>query len=227
MESTEPPCPAYLWFDTEFTTLEFEHAQLLQVALIITTPELERLTPAQEDINLYIRPPDPAQLSPWVQENLQHVLRHCRGERAIAPAEVDERLCAAIDRCLGAPDPDIGRRPVIAGNSVHADYYLSRRLLPGLLQRCHYRILDISALKLLWLRRTGAEPFDKEKPDLVRRYWPGARIEPDGLTHDAYYDVQASIAELAFYQRHLLRSPVPGVDEGEAHTRNDAGSPEH
>jgi oligoribonuclease len=208
MSHPEPPCPAYLWFDTEFTTLEFEQAQLLQVALVITTPELKRRIPHDEDVNLYVQAPAPEALSPWVRENLEHVLRHCRAGSAIDPGEVDGRLCDAIDARLGPPDPDIGNRPVIAGNSVHADYYLSRRLLPGLLERCHYRILDVSTLKMLWLHQVGTEPFDKDQPDLVRRYWPEARIDAASLAHDAYYDVQASIAELAFYRRHLLARPA-------------------
>jgi oligoribonuclease len=201
-----PPTPAYLWFDTEFSSLDFERASLLQVALVMTDVHLQRRAGPEDDLNLHVRPdPDGEPLSPWVRENLGHVLVHCRGAAAVPAAAVDGVLCEYLDRRLGPPDPDIRARPVIAGNSVHADYYLSRLRLPGFLERVHYRILDVSSVKLMWCDMYGGEAFDKDRPDLVRAWFPGAALPVDGLAHDAYYDVQASIAELAYYRAHLAR----------------------
>jgi oligoribonuclease (3'-5' exoribonuclease) len=39
---------------------------------------------------------------------------------------------------------------------------------------------------------------------MIRRYFPEAVLPDSFSRHDAYYDVQASIAELAFYRRHLF-----------------------
>lgn len=210
MEERTTPTPAYLWFDTEFTSLDLEKAALLQVALVITDPLLNRRTRPEDDFSLHVRPDSEAVLSPWVEENLEHVLVHCRGPEACASGDVDRRLCDYLDARLGPAPDDIRKRPVIAGNSVHADYYLSRFRLPGLLDRVHYRILDVSSLKLVWCDSYGGEPFDKDQPDLVREWFPGAALPKDGLAHDAYYDVQASIAELAYYRAHLER--VTGRD---------------
>lgn len=204
MEDSQPT-PAYLWFDTEFSSLDFERAALLQIALVITDPGLKRLSGPEDDLNVHLRPDPGVDLSPWVRENLGHVLSHCRGDGALPAADADRVLCEYLDRMLGPPAADIRQRPVIAGNSVHADYYLSRLRLPGFLERVHYRILDVSAIKLMWCDMYGGEPFDKERPDWVRTWFPEAALPADGLAHDAYYDVQASIAEMAYYRAHLAR----------------------
>jgi oligoribonuclease (3'-5' exoribonuclease) len=110
------------------------------------------------------------------------------------------------------------QRPVLAGNSVHTDWWLARRFLPLFSSRLHYRHLDVTALKLEWQRlhpdvESGAScssieasclSFEKENPEIIRRYFPEAVLSGAGSRHDAYYDVQASIAELAFYRRFLL-----------------------
>jgi oligoribonuclease (3'-5' exoribonuclease) len=46
--------------------------------------------------------------------------------------------------------------------------------------------------------------FDKRNPEIIRQYFPDAVLTVLGGRHDAYYDLQASIAELAFYRRHLF-----------------------
>ncbi len=205
MSDVQTKSPAYLWFDTEFTSLDLEQAILLQVSMVVTDVNLKRLAGPGDDFNVYLRHPGDDALSPWVRENLEHVLQHCRGPEAVDPARVDELLCEYMERVLGPPAADIGERPVIAGNTVHADVYLGRRLLPAFLERCHYRILDVSSLKILWSDTFGGEPFDKDSPDQVRRFFDEATLPESGLAHDAYYDVQASIAELAYYRANLQR----------------------
>ena len=38
---------AYVWFDAEFTSLELDQARLLQVAVIITDINLQRIAPVE------------------------------------------------------------------------------------------------------------------------------------------------------------------------------------
>ena len=208
MEEPLNKTPAYLWYDTEFSSLDIETAGLLQVALVITDVDLNRIVPPERDLNLYVRMASDLRLSPWVETNLSFVLNQCRSSKSVLPAEVEPRVCDYIDCVLGPASDDIKKRPVIAGNSVHADYYLSRRLLPGLLDRCHYRLLDVSVLKLQWQDWLDGDEFDKEDPRLIRTWFPSATLIDQSQAHDAYYDVQASIAELAFYRGQLQRRPI-------------------
>lgn len=201
---------AYIWFDTEFTTLEYEQAQLLEVALVLTTPSLERLTAPREDFRAYVRLEDVTSVSPWVKEHLGALLTRCTGPDAEALPEVNQRLAAYLDRHLGAPASEIGKRPVLAGNSIQSDWILARRLLPSLPPRIHYRQLDVSTLKLLWQDTYGGEALDKENAVLVASNCPVPGLEPGAQAHDAYYDVLASLAEMNYYRQRLRRVGAAG-----------------
>jgi oligoribonuclease len=198
-----PPSTAYLWFDTEYTGLDLDQAALLQVALVITDVELRRLGPPEEDVNLFIRLPPRKKVSPWIAENMPDILRACRSADAVAVDEADRRLAAHVDRHVTVPGGDDKRRPVLAGNSVHADWFLARKYLPAFASRLHYRHLDVTALKLQWKDWFRGREFDKDRRELVREFFPAAVLAPAVQKHDAHYDAQASIAELAYYRARL------------------------
>jgi oligoribonuclease (3'-5' exoribonuclease) len=215
----------YVWFDTEYSDLELETAWLLQVAALITDSSLKRVLPPEQDVRLTIRLPDAAALSPWVEQNLPDLVQACRSPAAVSIDEADMRLAGYVDAAVGLPTPRenqrpvlagyvdaaVGlptprenQRPVLAGNSLHADWWLARRFLPRFLGRLHYRHLDVTALKLQWMRLHPGMEFEKEDPEIIRRYFPQAALPESGSRHDACYDVHASIAELAFYRRFLF-----------------------
>lgn len=194
----------YVWFDTEYTDLDLDTARLLQVAAIITDRSLKRVLPQADDVKLTIRLPGDALLSPWVEQNLPDLVRACRSAEAVDVEEADRRLARFVDAVAGLPAERENQRPVLAGNSVHEDWCLARRFLPRFAGRLHYRHLDVTALKLEWERLHPDEKFEKENPETILQYFPEAVLPGSGRRHDAYYDVHASIAELAFYRRFLL-----------------------
>ena len=196
----------YVWFDTEYSTLELESALLLQVAALVTDRDLKRCSTPAEDVRLVIRLPEGQALSPWVEENLPDLVGACRSSQAVSLAEADTRLAALVDAIAGPPAEQESRRPVLAGNSIHADWWLARRFLPRFLGRLHYRHLDVTTLKLEWQQQHPDREFKKEDPEIIARYFPQAVLSGSDSRHDAYYDIQASIAELSYYRRHLLRA---------------------
>ena len=195
----------YVWFDTEYSSLEVEAAVLLQVAALVTDTSLRRVLPQDRDIRLIIRPPEGTKFSPWVEQNLPDLVKACRSAEAVGVAEAEERLADYVDAAVGLPAEREDHRPVLAGNSIHFDWWLIRRFLPRFLSRLHYRQLDVSAFKLEWKRLHPDEEFEKGNPEIIRTCFPEAVLTGSGSRHDAYYDLQASIAELAFYRRHLFR----------------------
>lgn len=195
----------YVWFDTEYTDLDLDAARLLQVAAIITDGSLRRVLPQVDDVKLTIHLPEDAVVSSWVEQNLRELVRACRSGEAIGVEEADRRLAGYVDAAAGPPAEQEKLRPVLAGNSVHEDWYLARRFLPRFAGRLHYRHLDVTALKLEWERRHPDQKFEKENPEAVVRYFPEAVLPDSSSRHDAYYDVHASIAELVFYRRHLFQ----------------------
>ena len=193
---------AYIWFDAEFTSLELDQARLLQVAVIITDTELNRIAPPEADLNLCIRLEEGAEVSPWVAENLSGLVEQCRSAEAVSIEEADRKIAALLDQYCGTPCKEMSDRPVLAGNSVHNDWFLMRRFLPLFGSRLHYRLLDVSTIKIQWQDWIGQEPFDKESVDQLNQFFPGGGIDAANA-HDALFDIKASIAELAFYRSSL------------------------
>jgi oligoribonuclease len=187
----------YLWFDTEFSTLELEDARLLQAALVPTDTQFRRVLPASEDRRWIVQLPAGATCSPWVEEHLPDLVRRCRSAEAVPVERVNEDLNRLLGDWFGEPADEIEKRPVLAGNSLHADWMLSRRYLPALLKHCHYRHLDVSAFKVHW-QRTGRPKFDKDHPAEIRRWFPG-EFNSGASEHDAHYDCLASISEMNRY----------------------------
>jgi oligoribonuclease len=193
-----------VWFDTEYSGLELEGAHLLQVAALITDRSLHRVLPAERDVRLAIRLPAEATVSPWVEENLPELVAVCRSSLSVELPEADKLLAEYIDTAVGPPAEQENRRPILAGNTIHADWWLAGKYLPRFISRLHYRHLDVTSLKLEWQERCPDREFEKEDPENIKCYFPEALFSVADTRHGAYYDIQASIAELAFYRRHLF-----------------------
>jgi len=208
---TTPASPIYCWFDTEFTSLEMDTASLLQVALVVTGTDLVPIVPddcpdvpdsirRRNGISVYLQPPDGWEPGTFIAENMPSVVEACRA----SPFDVedgDRFLSAYLDAAVGAASESIKERPVMAGNSIHADWFFVRRDLKRFHSRLHYRLLDVSSIKIEWrVGRGGPGPeLDKGKAPELRAAFPAADLE-GGAAHDAYYDAQASLAELAWYR---------------------------
>jgi oligoribonuclease (3'-5' exoribonuclease) len=209
MTSEAPRRYLYCWFDTEYTTLEIERAKLLEVALVVTDDELRPLSgeskeiPAellrQDGLSACLAPPSMEEVSFHVKQNYQPLLERCRRDGRLAE-EIDRCLSSYMDAFPECRAQSVRDRPVLAGNSICNDYFLARRYLPRFLSRLNYRLFDVTTLKLEWLFHYRGEKFQKlGSPETIQRYYRG-RDPVVGDKHDAYYDVQASIAELAFYR---------------------------
>lgn len=188
----------YLWFDTEFSSLDLNEARLLQIALVMTDSELNRLLPPEDDLTLYIRLERETVLSSWVQENLAELIAQCKGAGAVRVRDADMIIRRYLEQHLGPQREEIMKRPVLAGNSLQCDWILALRDLPSLIAFLHYRILDVSSWKVHWNGRKMGPMFSKSDKAMVKRHFPGV-FNAGGSKHDAHYDVLASIAELNFY----------------------------
>jgi len=186
----------YLWFDAEFTSLELETAGLLQVAAMATDANLQRILPADQDLNLFIQPEAGQEISPWVLENIPQIVEKANHPDAISIAEADQTLAAYVEAVMAQADSE--HPPLLAGNSIHNDWHLARRLLPTFMSKLHYPLLDVSTVKTLHAA-AGNEVPEKDEA-FVTTHFPAAVIADDAAAHDAYYDIQASAAELAYYQ---------------------------
>lgn len=80
---------------------------------------------------------------------------------------------------------------ILAGNSVHMDKEFLRREMPLVLSHLHYRLLDVSTVKIL-----------------AQSWYPEifARCPAKKGAHRALDDILESISELKFYQNNMLGS---------------------
>ena len=88
--------------------------------------------------------------------------------------EVEQDLIALVEDHFGSEPA------VLAGNSIHNDRNFIKHWWPGLDLKLHYRMLDVSSLKIFMQGKYGVE-FEKKE------------------VHRAFDDIQASIAELQYY----------------------------
>lgn len=205
----------YCWFDTEYTDLDYDKAELLQVALVVTDESLRPIGTPQEGIPkelltrdgflAHIKPPPPSRISEHVLDNYQELLTRCSNE-GVRLGDVDRFLDRYLQQFPESRAEKVRSRPVLAGNSIHADFFLARKYLPKFAALLNYRLLDVSSQKLEWKHHYEGDKFKKKSnPKLIRKYYLG-NDPVEGDKHDAYYDVQASLAELAYYRSQLKRA---------------------
>ena len=79
---------------------------------------------------------------------------------------------------------------ILAGNSIYMDRLFLAKYMPGFERYLHYRMLDVSSLKVL-----------------TRAWFPNAPGRTkDDASHTVLSDLRASIAELAHYQQTFFKA---------------------
>lgn len=169
-----------LWVDLEMTGLEPTKDMILEVAALVTDFNFTvlggyeaRIAYPREIVAKRMR------LNTWWNDypkNRDQFLEHL--SEGLPLGEVEQELIALVKAHFG-DEP-----AVLGGNSIHNDRNFIKRWWPQLDSKLHYRMLDVSALKVFMQGRYGIE-FAKAD------------------THRALDDIQASIAELEYYLQWL------------------------
>jgi oligoribonuclease len=180
-----------VWIDCEMTGLDLARDGLIEVAALVTDPDLNV---RGEGVDVVIRA-DEAQLAGMVD-----VVRdmHERSGLTAAVRASTVTLAQAEDMILEyvsahVPEP---RSAPLCGNSIATDRAFLARDMPRLDSHLHYRMIDVSSIK-----------------ELCRRWYPRVYFgqPPKGLAHRALADIRESIRELEYYRRTLF-VPLPGPD---------------
>jgi oligoribonuclease len=177
-----PSADNLVFIDLEMTGLDPRIDVILQAALVVTTADLDPL----DEVAVDIHQPDEGLdlMTPFVRE------MHTRTgliER-VRKATVDVR--AAEQLLLSRIVPLCPPPATLCGNSVWSDRRFIERYMPDLDRHLHYRIVDVSSLKVLAQRWYG------ESACFAR----AAAGE-----HDALVDIRNSVAELRHYRETLFR----------------------
>jgi oligoribonuclease len=180
-----------VWIDCEMTGLDLGKDKLIEVAALVTDPELKVLG---DGIDLVIHADDAAlDAMPEIVRDM-HAKSGLTEEVRRSPitmAEAQEIVLAYIKEFV--PNP---RTAPLCGNSIATDRGFLARDMPTLDSYLHYRMIDVSSIK-----------------ELCRRWYPRVYFgQPaKGLAHRALADIRESIRELEYYRRTVF-VPLPGPD---------------
>ncbi|MER5332785.1 oligoribonuclease [Micromonospora sp. NPDC002717] len=180
-----------VWIDCEMTGLDLGRDKLIEVAALVTDPDLNVLG---EGVDVVIHADEAA------LEAMPEIVRTMHGKSGLTE-EVRRStvtLAEAEDMVLDyvashVKDP---RSAPLCGNSIATDRGFIARDMPRLDAHLHYRMIDVSSIK-----------------ELCRRWYPRVYFgQPQkGLAHRALADIRESIRELEYYRRTVF-VPLPGPD---------------
>lgn len=169
-----------LWVDLEMTGLDAQKDVILEIAAEVTDFNFKTLGSyeaiVKQDRKTVI---DRMQINIWWRdypENRDSFVQKLSVGKPLAV--VEQEMIALVDKHFG-PEPAI-----LAGNSIHNDRLFIKQWMPGLDLKLHYRMLDVTAWKIVMKAKYG-QNFEKKE------------------VHRAFDDIQASIAELQSYLDYL------------------------
>lgn len=166
-----------LWLDFEMTGLDAAKDKIIEVAMIVTDWEFKEIASYHSGIGY-----DAMELETLLNANPFYV-KMKENKLALlalsadspAVAVVEKEMTAFIREHCGSLKP-----VVLCGNSIHMDRQFIRMQLPLVEQLLHYRMLDVTAWKLVFEAKYGKKYVKQE-------------------THRALDDVRESIGELKYY----------------------------
>ena len=172
-----------IWLDMEMTGLDPEKERIIEVAVVVTEPDL---TVVAEGPVIVVHQ------SNELLDAMDHWNTSTHGRSGLTEkvraSTIDEAQAEATLIAFLAQHVPAGKSPM-CGNTIGQDRRFMVRYMPKLEEFFHYRNLDVSTLKELarrW-RSDVYKGFDKKS------------------RHEALADIYESIDELKYYREHFLK----------------------
>ncbi|MEV7328853.1 oligoribonuclease [Micromonospora sp. NPDC093244] len=186
-----PVAELLVWIDCEMTGLDLGSDKLIEVAALVTDPNLNVLG---DGVDVVIHADEAAlEAMPEIVQTM-HAKSGLTEEvrrSAVTLAEAEDLVLEYVRTFVKDP-----RTAPLCGNSIATDRGFIARDMPRLDAHLHYRMIDVSSIK-----------------ELCRRWYPRVYFgQPQkGLAHRALADIRESIRELEYYRRTIF-VPLPGPD---------------
>jgi oligoribonuclease len=171
-----------VWMDLEMTGLHPDKNRIIEMATIVTDSHLNVLAEGPV-LAVHQSEEELAKMDSW---NVKHhgdsgLIERVRASE-ITEAMAEQQTLDFLKEFVKAD------KSPLCGNTICQDRRFLFRYMPKLESFFHYRLLDVSTLKILaqrWAPQV-ADGFQKES------------------THQALQDIRDSIEELRYYREHLL-----------------------
>jgi oligoribonuclease len=186
-----------VWVDCEMTGLDLGHDALVEVAALVTDPEL---TVLGDGVDVVIHADETAlgSMVEIVREmHDKSGLTDAVRASTVSLAEAEDMIMTYVRTYVTEP-----RTAPLCGNSIATDRGFLARDMPTFDSYLHYRMIDVSSIK-----------------ELCRRWYPRTYFgQPaKGLAHRALADIRESIRELEYYRRTVfVARPGPDIDAAKA-----------
>lgn len=184
-----------VWIDLEMTGLDPNRHVILEIASLVTSPDLEIL--AEGPCYALRRTEEElARIDEWSA----HAHQKSGLMDRVHASEIDAKEAGQQTLDFITPWVEDGASP-LCGNTVAHDRRFLRREMPRLEAYFHYRHVDVSTLK-----------------EIVTRWYPRDYHAPrKRQAHLALDDIRESVAELQWYRQRVF---VP-LEEAESNSWND------
>jgi oligoribonuclease len=170
-----------IWLDMEMTGLQPDSDRVIEIAMLVTDPQLNVLATGPV---LVVHQPDEVldAMDSWNKSTHAKtgLIEKVRAS-TLSEAEAERQAL----EFLGAHVP--ANSSPMCGNSICQDRRFLARWMPRLEAHFHYRNLDVSTLK-----------------ELVRRWKPELKSFAKEGKHEALADILESIEELKFYRKNVM-----------------------
>jgi oligoribonuclease len=171
-----------IWVDMEMSGLDPDQNRILEIAVVVTSPQLELLA---EGPVLVVHQTE-AHLATMDSWNKGTHTRSGLVDRVkaspLSESQVEQTMLDFLKAFVPA-----GKSPM-CGNTIHQDRRFLLRYMPRLEAYFHYRNIDVSTIKELCRRW---------RPELLKGFTKKG-------AHTALADILESIEELRYYRKHLM-----------------------
>jgi len=174
-----------VWLDMEMTGLDPVNDKIIEIAVIVTDPNLEILSEAPVFVikqdELLLQNMDAWNTNTHSKSGLIEKVKHSTTTEKDAEDQLINFLRPYVDK----------NKSPMCGNTICQDRRFMANYMPKLEAYFHYRNLDVSVFK---------ELAKRWRPELIGKFKKSAK-------HEALADIKESIEELKFYREHFLKIP--------------------
>ena len=162
------------WIDLEMTGLDLQKEVIIECAALITDLNFKVL----DEFEAVVKQPQHYldAMDDWNKKHHSESGLLAKIPRGLPIDEVESHLLSMVRKHFPGPE----QRPVLAVNSINHDRNFLEKYMPGFTACLHYRMVDVTSWKVLFVEKFGRR-YEKKN------------------AHRALDDIKESLEELKFY----------------------------